>query len=1207
VTSRLRRSEITHHLAALRPSLTAMQAARLAAVGDTVGDDGRFLLREALEAAEFPPGDARAQDAFQDFRKRVNQAAEREGVDLRLELDSRKAPPDQRYGWFTGGALVDESIAQFTGEAARQTGIDHPVAAAVAEMGSSRRTRVYVSFHPGTGATARKVSTLLEQLRTALAADRGRSWEVVDPCSVGLGEDVEATRERLCAEADVRVVLLSPAYLADHAERRRALKAPVVTFALSGLPDGPLDLGPLRLHDVRRRHEPWDELTRTAPRRRYVADLVDEIRRALEPAPITRDKPAGEDILTGWVATVSGSRRAGDSTHLVPSELAETTLRESRLDAHGAAAGPPLRAIDRLLEWATDTRAGAPRLCALLGDVGMGKTTTAKLFTSRLLELRASGEDVPLPILFDLRDVRVSGLVASMTLDHILDGMLDATRPAGVPRERLCADVVRTRLEQGQAVIVFDGLDEVLVHLSPHDQQLFTRQLWRAVGERSSARMLLTCRTQYFRTIRDEITYFTGQSRQGLRGDDYLALLMLPFRDEQVREYLAANLDRDAEWVHGFLETIAAVHDLPDLARRPLTLGLIADQVEFIETAKIQGRVLRSVDLYAEVVDRWLSRDSGKHTLTPDHKRLLMEEIAAGLWRSGRSAWGAAQVDDWLLDLLERRPELQRHYRDRVPDLWKADFRTATFLKREDDTFEFGHRSLFEYFLASYLHRTLADTGRATGGGWDAVAMAVPSPETLDFLGQSIAAAASDGQRSAALAGLERIGRQYVPHASELALAYALRAAQHGHPHQPLVGVRLAGARLRGWRIGDPEQNAVLAMAGADLTGADLRGTSFHRVDLTGADLTGADLTGAELHGSGLSGTRWDAARATGTILRRCAIDGADIGRAETYRTQILTCTPAPTPAPGLLIAPLPAADRLRRTGGLPLRLFTGHTGAVSAVAWSPDGTHLLTSSYRTVRVWDAHTGKPLHQLNGHTNWVLAVAWSPDGTHLLTGSNDHTVRVWDAHTGKPLHQLSHTGRVSAVAWSPDGTHLLTSSNDHTVRVWDAHTGKPLHQLNDHTGGVAAVAWSPDGTHLLTSDDHTVQVWDAHTGEPIHQLNGHTGGVAAVAWSPDGTRLLTGGDHTARIWQATDGQPAGFTISILPGGEVAVFDAVSGQLAGVTEGAWRWLGYNVVENGQLTRLPAESFGPLPPLTRAAGSAKPESESFRESPAPAARRR
>ena len=98
----------------------------------------------------------------------------------------------------------------------------------------------------------------------------------------------------------------------------------------------------------------------------------------------------------------------------------------------------------------------------------------------------------------------------------------------------------------------------------------------------------------------------------------------------------------------------------------------------------------------------------------------------------------------------------------------------------------------------------------------------------LDFLGQSIAGAPAEHQ-SAALTGLDRIGRQYVPQASELALAYALRAAEHGHPHQSLVGVRLAGARLSGWTIGrQGPDDTRMPMAGADLTGADLRRATFH-------------------------------------------------------------------------------------------------------------------------------------------------------------------------------------------------------------------------------------------------------------------------------------------------------------------------------------------------------------------------------------------
>ncbi|MGB8199744.1 MAG: NACHT domain-containing protein, partial [Pseudonocardiaceae bacterium] len=732
MTARLLRDQVAHHLAVLqqRSTLTARQSARLAAILDTLANDGRFLLRAALDAAEFPAGDARGQEAFQEFRKRVNRAAAEAGVDLRLELDSRKTPPDQRHGWFVGGDLVDERIASFTGEAAARTGIEHPVPPEVTELGLSRRTRVYVSVAPTDKAMAKKVDLLLERLREALALDRERSWEVASPDSVGLGEDPEAERDRLCAQADVRLALVSPAYLAaDTPERRRTLNSPgrVVAFALSGLPDGPLNLGTLQLYDVHQRTKPWDELTRPEQRRHYVTDVLDEIRRALQPPRVTIEDR--NDTLIKFSAILAGSRRTGDSAFLIDPEAAETTLQESQLDGSALTPGPPLPAVDRLVTWATAEGAGAPRLCALLGDVGMGKTTTAKLFTQKLLELGASGTRCPLPILFDLRDVRITGLADTMTLEHILDGMLDANRPPSVPRDQLSADVVRERLHQGDAVVVFDGLDEVLVHLNPHDQQLFTRQLWRALGAGTSAKMLLTCRTQYFRTIREQITYFTGAGRHGLRSEDYLTLLMLPFREHQVREYLATNLDRDVAWVDGFLDTIRAVHDLPDLARRPLTLRLIADQVEFIETAKLEGRTLRAVDLYGEVVERWLSRDSGKHTLIPEHKQLLMEEIAAGLWRSGRNSWAAAEVDNWLLDVLERRPDLQRHYRERVPDLWKTDFRTATFLHREDedDTFAFGHRSLAEYFLARYLIRTLIDAGSTPGRDLDALAMPVPS------------------------------------------------------------------------------------------------------------------------------------------------------------------------------------------------------------------------------------------------------------------------------------------------------------------------------------------------------------------------------------------------------------------------------------------------------------------------------------------------
>ena len=41
----------------------------------------------------------------------------------------------------------------------------------------------------------------------------------------------------------------------------------------------------------------------------------------------------------------------------------------------------------------------------------------------------------------------------------------------------------------------------------------------------------------------------------------------------------------------------------------------------------------------------------------------------------------------------------------------------------------------------------------------------------------------------------------------------------------------------------------------------------------------------------------------------------------------------------------------------------------------------------------------------GHTGAVSSVAYSPDGTHLASGSDDRTVRVWQLASGKCITVL----------------------------------------------------------------------------------------------------------------------------------------------------------------------------------------------------------
>jgi WD40 repeat protein/serine/threonine protein kinase len=268
-------------------------------------------------------------------------------------------------------------------------------------------------------------------------------------------------------------------------------------------------------------------------------------------------------------------------------------------------------------------------------------------------------------------------------------------------------------------------------------------------------------------------------------------------------------------------------------------------------------------------------------------------------------------------------------------------------------------------------------------------------------------------------------------------------------------------------------------------------------------------------------------------------------------------------------------------TSGQEMLEFQGHTDAVSALAWGPDGRRLASASRdRTAKIWDANTGEDLLTLRGAESGLTAVAWSPEGKYLATGEGARTqapakgrphaygaspparalVRIWEAATGAEVAILpGHgNGEVYHLAFSPDGRRLASLGSDRFLRVWDVARGKETWALTGDVDVSAGLSFSPDGKFLATagarifladgrprefapgsphywrpgdSFQPEVVLRDSETGSEVRRLQGHTNAIHCVAFGPKGSLLASGSkDRTIRLWDTATGQ----TVRVLTG-------------------------------------------------------------------------
>jgi WD40 repeat protein len=234
---------------------------------------------------------------------------------------------------------------------------------------------------------------------------------------------------------------------------------------------------------------------------------------------------------------------------------------------------------------------------------------------------------------------------------------------------------------------------------------------------------------------------------------------------------------------------------------------------------------------------------------------------------------------------------------------------------------------------------------------------------------------------------------------------------------------------------------------------------------------------------------------------------------------------------------------------------LSGHTDAVSAIAWlGPE--RLVTGSFdKTIKTWNIKKSAAEKTLSAHQDQVLALAVSASGEWFVSGGKDRKVNLWNAESVDGAKEIAnHTKGVHAVAFSADGKLVASCGEDDTrILLWDVEAGKSFKLLtaedpDDKTQrrSLHALAFRPNSAHLATCGaDRTLRLWDLEQGKEIRRFEAaqyqlftekenkvtrtakraaSDFSLYALAFSADGKLLAAGGlEKTIRIWDAESGE------------------------------------------------------------------------------------
>jgi WD40 repeat protein len=215
-----------------------------------------------------------------------------------------------------------------------------------------------------------------------------------------------------------------------------------------------------------------------------------------------------------------------------------------------------------------------------------------------------------------------------------------------------------------------------------------------------------------------------------------------------------------------------------------------------------------------------------------------------------------------------------------------------------------------------------------------------------------------------------------------------------------------------------------------------------------------------------------------------------------------------------------------------PLAYFPG--ASLPPIAWSLNGERLAIGQKSSIAVYSIVTQEKV-SVHEHDGEAKVIAWSPDGTSLISCSEYQQCHVWQHHTGSLVKKHTFTLAPNFLLWLPDqriatNPFQLTKktafkSSKWQVQLWKDEQGEIEHLLDDGERRCdeytcATFALDP-GRLLLGTEEGNVQIWRIEKGadpERTSVFPFHVKAISGLAWSPDNQHLASGSeDGHVGVW------------------------------------------------------------------------------------------